>query len=674
MALLIVIMSVNVYAVTYTSNLIPTMTSNTAPSGTASASSEYQGTYLAYKAFDNSSTTRWLSNYTVNPWLSYEFPTTKKIVKYTITPETANGVISSWQFQGWNESTSSWDVLHIGTTNLSPAGTKKEFTFTNNNYYKKYRIYVIHSTAVYADFRSVEMMEEGIVAKPSNLNAVRSGAQINLSWDTVTGAVAYNIKRSTNIGGPYTTLQSNYISNTYNDTTELTNYTTYYYVVSAIGYSGEGLNSDEASAYYDTRIYSDDLIPEMTSNTAPSGIASASTEYQGTYLAYKAFDNNTTTRWVSNLTMNPWISYEFATPKKIAKYTIVPQTLNGVITSWQFQGWNETTNIWEVLHTGTTSLSPANVKKEFSFSNNNYYKKYRIFVTNSSAIYADFYNVEMMETTDIAPVSSIYVTENPFSVEKGTTRQMVVKAIRTDGTETDITSLASYSIIDDTIASVSNDGIVTGNFPGNTSINITYENKSTVVNVTVPDPDALFWTNTEEFNEVNSDEWPTYTNNGGAARFADALGQTAFFGTNDNIGEVYGISNHTLRISPTTDFVAEARVAITGEEMNYHLIDDNNLGLWVIIKQNGLWLHSPDGNHQQISTTTAFSDGKWHTIKLRKNGLHFGEVYLDDHLIATNITLQDTRGMYLSGVLGFYSDRLGSGYVDRVKWSTIGNY
>jgi len=51
---------------------IPTMTSNTAPSGTASSSSSYSSSYLPWKAFDgndeNASWSRFISGYNMPQW------------------------------------------------------------------------------------------------------------------------------------------------------------------------------------------------------------------------------------------------------------------------------------------------------------------------------------------------------------------------------------------------------------------------------------------------------------------------------------------------------------------------------------------------------------------------------------------------------------------------------
>ncbi len=57
-------------------------------------------------------------------------------------------------------------------------------------------------------------------------------------------------------------------------------------------------------------------IPKMTSNTAPSGIASASSEYNTNAQAWKAMDGSETTQWASSSGTKgtggtAWIQYDF---------------------------------------------------------------------------------------------------------------------------------------------------------------------------------------------------------------------------------------------------------------------------------------------------------------------------------------------------------------------------
>ncbi len=84
-------------------------------------------------------------------------------------------------------------------------------------------------------------------ATSSNLKATGGDSKIDLTWNSVTDATNYTIKRSTTAGGPYETIATDVTGTTYTDT-DVTNGTTYYYVVSAIVNGSEGWNSNEASA------------------------------------------------------------------------------------------------------------------------------------------------------------------------------------------------------------------------------------------------------------------------------------------------------------------------------------------------------------------------------------------------------------------------------------------
>jgi len=80
----------------------------------------------------------------------------------------------------------------------------------------------------------------------SNLKAVGRDSKVDLTWDAVTNATSYTIKRATTAGGPYTTIASDITETSYTDT-EVTNGITYYYVVSSVNAGVEITNSNEAS-------------------------------------------------------------------------------------------------------------------------------------------------------------------------------------------------------------------------------------------------------------------------------------------------------------------------------------------------------------------------------------------------------------------------------------------
>jgi hypothetical protein len=83
---------------------------------------------------------------------------------------------------------------------------------------------------------------------PANLAATAGDGQVALSWGATVGATAYNIKRATVGGGPYTNVATVVTVTNYLDPGVL-NGTTYYYVVSAINASGESGVSAQVSAH-----------------------------------------------------------------------------------------------------------------------------------------------------------------------------------------------------------------------------------------------------------------------------------------------------------------------------------------------------------------------------------------------------------------------------------------
>ena len=87
--------------------------------------------------------------------------------------------------------------------------------------------------------------------RPLNLTASPGNEQVFLDWDdnTETNIAGYYVSRSETEGGPYVKVSAALVATSEHTDTGLTNYTTYYYVVTAVdtGYL-ESLVSNEASA------------------------------------------------------------------------------------------------------------------------------------------------------------------------------------------------------------------------------------------------------------------------------------------------------------------------------------------------------------------------------------------------------------------------------------------
>jgi hypothetical protein len=81
---------------------------------------------------------------------------------------------------------------------------------------------------------------------PEGLTAVAANGQVQLNWNSFSAALSYQVKRSTNSGGPYAVIAS-LSTNSFDDATAA-NGTTYYYVVSMVTPLGESANSPAVSA------------------------------------------------------------------------------------------------------------------------------------------------------------------------------------------------------------------------------------------------------------------------------------------------------------------------------------------------------------------------------------------------------------------------------------------
>jgi len=135
-----------------------------------------------------------------------------------------------------------------------------------------------------------------------------------------------------------------------------------------------------------------DLIPVMTSNTSPSGQASASSCMDTTIHApWKALDGNNesgvSSRWISSVSSSlpQWISYKFDAPVIARNYYIVPETggcADRAPKDFILQGSNNGTS-WTTLDT-RSNITLSNYKSaglSFSVNNPGSYTYYRLYVT-----------------------------------------------------------------------------------------------------------------------------------------------------------------------------------------------------------------------------------------------------------------------------------------------------
>lgn len=114
-------------------------------------------------------------------------------------------------------------------------------------------------------------------------------------------------------------------------------------------------NTLNKGGFISGRAFKQSLIPKMTSDIAPSGIASANGD-DGTYKPWQAFDKvYTGVGWAANAkTTNTWLAYEFTEARVVGSYRITPRS-NYLISApkdWRIEATNDNIN-WAVLDTQT---------------------------------------------------------------------------------------------------------------------------------------------------------------------------------------------------------------------------------------------------------------------------------------------------------------------------------
>ena len=129
-------------------SVVPIMTSDTTPSGIASASHEHGGVHLAYKVFRQAlpADEGWMSygNGIAGEWVQYQFSEAQIIKQIMVQHFNSNTgrPVKTFKFQGSNDGTTFTDLATC-TMDSSASKYSKYFTIDNNNAYLYYRLYVV---------------------------------------------------------------------------------------------------------------------------------------------------------------------------------------------------------------------------------------------------------------------------------------------------------------------------------------------------------------------------------------------------------------------------------------------------------------------------------------------------------------------------------------------------
>ena len=343
---------------------VPTMTSNTAPYGTASASSVYTSDYAAWKAFDGNDSSFWHStastSSTAEEWIEYDFTSPVHIEQAYVKndksrPYNTVDILgydgTQWVSIGTNTDTSARPNTRIVDCDSSVAYSKIRAKFSGLQIYNGSYAMVLTSlqfyayapkgnvpvmtsnTAPYGEAGGTNVYSTGYYYKAFNGNdaeptALGSGTtnihyyksvnpikvkRVYIHWKS--SSCNSFILRGSNDGTTWQNLKTvTKTSEEDRQVIELDNsdYYLYHGLIAEAGGSGFYI--------FTLQFYGRELsvsVPTMTGNTTPYGVASASYEASATYAAYQAFSSDSAHGWVpagGQYTTNDYLRYQFVSP------------------------------------------------------------------------------------------------------------------------------------------------------------------------------------------------------------------------------------------------------------------------------------------------------------------------------------------------------------------------
>jgi len=227
--------------------------------------------------------------------------------------------------------------------------------------------------------------------------------------------------------------------------------------------------------------YTENLIPIMTSNSAPKGKVTVSSIYDENFPGYQAVDGDKTvkekvkTAWVAGNSTNNWFCYEFDQPVIISKYSISGHDTAPVQSpkSWIFQGskdGKQWINLHEISDEGKWDI---NQYKEFEINNNNSYKFYRLYNINSNfnwGVYVGISDLKMMAKN--IPSISIVIDKTSLNLLEGNSEKITATVLPENATNKKVI----WSSSDESIAKVDENGNVTAIKEGQAIITAKLEN------------------------------------------------------------------------------------------------------------------------------------------------------------------------------------------------------
>jgi hypothetical protein len=208
-----------------------------------------------------------------------------------------------------------------------------------------------------------------VPAAPAALLASPGDGAVPLRWQQSFGATSYTVMRSTNSGGPYSTIAQDVTGGSYTDNS-VANGTTYYYTVAASNSAGASANSPEDSA---TPVHP--LVNVATGGAATDSANNATN-------AQRAFDQNSASYWFYSGAKG-WLQYDLGHTETVQRYTVI--SANDKVQrdpkDWEFQGSSDGVT-WTTLDTQSNQAFANRFQlKNYTVASPAAYRYYRLNIT-----------------------------------------------------------------------------------------------------------------------------------------------------------------------------------------------------------------------------------------------------------------------------------------------------
>ena len=500
-------------------------------------------------------------------------------------------------------------------------------------------------------------------AFPAGLSAlVVSSTQISLTWNAVTGASSYSLKRSTNSGGPYTLIASGITATNFTDFVATVR-AGYYYVVSAVVSGSETSNSPEAAV----------RVPKLTGGI----IGTAGSWNNSGNTITNVFDNNLNTYFDAPSGDGDWVGLDFG----VGVTNVITQINYCPRSSWEsrmtngiFQGANNLNFTGAVTLFTITNQPATGVFTSVTITNTTAFRYVRYLSPNAS-----YGNVAELEFYGYQSFISTAVASAPIGLAATT-----VSSSQINLTWNTVTNAASYNVK----RSATNGGPYVIIASGVTATNYndtglaaatTYYYVASAVNAggestnsaqaaaATFSPTLGSLVHRYSFSETNG------------TTVADSVGRPVWNGTLPNGGT---LSNGVLMLSSGSSQYANLPAGIVSSLTNCTIM------AWVNLNSTATWSRVFDfgnnttnymfltpqcsgsgtlrfaittngnGGEQQINCALPLGTGAWHQVAVTLN-TNRGILYLDGVAVGTNTSM-----MLNPAILGVTTNN----YIGKSQW------